>query len=51
MLSVEITYELHIRGLLITSNLHEKRALLRDALRLERTEQSQPPVAVILEPV
>nr|CAI5858682.1 unnamed protein product [Callosobruchus analis] len=43
LLGDELTYELLIRGLPIGNTVAEKRALLRDALRVEKENLSAPP--------
>lgn len=50
LLTDELTYELHIRGLPTTGPVQEKRTLLRDALRMERLGQAQQPSTVALDP-
>lgn len=46
LLGDEITHELLIRGLPTSGTVATKRSLLRDALRLERTGESAPPLCV-----
>lgn len=48
--SEELTYELYIRRLPVTSTVQEKRMMLRDALRLERLGEVDPPVSANLNP-
>lgn len=50
LLGEEITYELQIRGLPISGTVNEKRAALREVLRMERTGQRMPPETCNLDP-
>lgn len=49
LLNDEITYELQIRGLPTSGTVATKRAILRDALRLERNCETDPPISVDLD--